>query len=300
MFKYLTGLLDPFRRDDAVLAPGKALPFILHHMRPLRWVILGALAATILAALIEVWLIYYVGRLVDRLIGISPDQLWSLMGGELILAALVLLLLRPLMALANEGLDDIVFRPTAVSLIRWRAHQHIMKQPVGWFRQQQSGQLAQRVREIGVSATGVVYAAIHGVAYVVTYFVGTFWLFTAIDMRLAIPLLIWAIFYGLHLAYAVPRFRNQYERFESAKSDLTGLLVDNYTNIETVKLYRDPRQDDQHALQKFKEAFTAFVGVQRFEVLINVGMVVLSNFFCLSALSGTPSICGISARHNWA
>ena len=119
---------------------------------------------------------------------------------SLLLAALALLVLRPAVAYVNEAFNDVVFRPSAVSLIRWSAHKHVLKNSVGWFRDEQSGQLASRVREVGVSATSVIYAVVHNLAYVLTYFAVSLWLLADVDGRLAVPLLIWAGLYGLHMA----------------------------------------------------------------------------------------------------
>ncbi|MGJ8528305.1 ABC transporter ATP-binding protein [Maritalea sp.] len=277
MFRFVAGLVDPFQRYAAVTPASGALSFILQNLRPMRRIVLICFITTIFAALIEVWLVYYAGHLIDQLVSIERTNIWQDMGGEMLLAVLVLLVLRPGVALLNEALDDIAFRPATVSLIRWRAHQHIMKQSVGWFKNQQSGQLATRVRELGVSATNVVYAVLHTLIYVVTYFICSVWLLAAIDIRLAIPLLIWAGLYGAHMVYAVPRFRDNYEKFENSKTELTSQLVDAYSNIETVKLFTDQSHEDPNTFLKFQNALTSFIGVQRFEVLINVGMVFLSN-----------------------
>ena len=77
---------------------------------------------TAIAASIEVWLIGYAGRLIDTLAATSPDRLWVDHGMELLAVAAVVLIIRPLAPLLRESLDDIAFRPAAVTLIRWRAH----------------------------------------------------------------------------------------------------------------------------------------------------------------------------------
>jgi ATP-binding cassette subfamily B multidrug efflux pump len=277
MSKFLSGLIDPFSNTHAYSTIASTLSFILHNMRPMRWIILFCALTSVFGALIEVWLIYYAGRLIDQLVAVPRTDLWQVLGPELLWATMALLVLRPCVAYLNEASNDILFRPNAVSLIRWGAHKHIMQQSVGWFRNEQSGQLASRVREIGVSATNVVYAVVHNLAYVITYFVCSLWLLATIDIQLTVPLLIWAGLYVVHMIYAVPRFRDNYAAFEGAKTNLTSTLVDTYGNIETVKLFADEMQDDPEGQSRFRAALTSFVDVQRFEVFINVGMVVLSN-----------------------
>lgn len=277
MPKILSGLFDPFSRAHAFKTPARTFSFVLSNIRPMRWIIAVCAISSICSALIEVWLIYYAGWLIDQLVFTPKDQLWTTLWDELLLAALALLVLRPVVAYVNEAFNDVVFRPSAVSLIRWGAHKHVLKNSVGWFRNEQSGQVASRVREVGVSATSIIYAVVHNLAYVLTYFAVSLWLLADVDGRLAVPLLIWAGLYGLHMVYAVPRFRDNYARFENAKTNLTSTLVDTYSNIETIKQFTDDDQDDPQTASRFKAALHSFEGVQRFEVYINVGMVVLSN-----------------------
>lgn len=277
MFTFLSGLVDPFETNGVNTPSSNVRSFILNQMRPLRWVILLCVLGTMASAIIEVWLIYYVGHLINMLVAVPQADLWQKLGGELFLVAIVLLIIRPCLAFFDEALDDVAFRPNAVTMIRWQAHRHVMRQSVGWFRNEQSGRLATRVREIGVSATSTVYSIIHTLIHVITYFVFSLWLLASIDGRLTIPLIIWALLYGLHIAYAVPRFRDNYEQFEASKTELTSLLVDTYGSIETVKLFADQSKTDPDTVDKFRAARDGFVGVQRFEVIINVGMVFLSN-----------------------
>lgn len=277
MFTFLSGLVDPFEIRDVDTPSSNVRTFILNQMRPMRWVILLCVLSTMASAIIEVWLIYYVGHLINTLIAVPQADLWQKMGGELFLVALLLLIIRPCLSFFDEALDDVAFRPNAVNMIRWQAHRHVMRQSVGWFRNEQSGRLATRVREIGVSATSTVYSIIHTLIHVMTYFVFSLWLLASMDGRLTIPLILWALVYGLHIAYAVPRFRDNYEQYEASKTELTSLLVDTYGSIETVKLFANQSKSDPDTINKFRAARDGFVGVQRFEVIINVGMVFLSN-----------------------
>jgi ATP-binding cassette subfamily B multidrug efflux pump len=277
MFRFFENLVDPFQPYAAETPPSGVRAYVVEHLRPLRHVIAMSLGFTVLGALIEIWLVYYAGRLVDTLATTPPAELWSRLGVELLTVAAILLVLRPAAAFMRESLDDIAFRPNAVSLMRWRAHRHVLRQSVGWFRNEHSGRLATRVRELGVSGTGAAYAVIHTLAYVAVYIAGSFWLMASVDVRLALPLAIWAALYLIHMSYAVPRFRDSSERFQNALTELTSLFVDTYANIDTIKLFADQSHEDAESEKRFRAARSTFIGVQRFEVIINVGMVVLGN-----------------------
>ncbi len=285
MFRIFANVVDPFQAYAETEPPRTVANYILSSLKPLRHVILASIFLSSIGALIEVWLVYYAGRLVDSLATIAPSELWPRLGGELMFAAALLLIVRPGVAAVNEALDDIAFRPNAVSLMRWRAHRHLLQQSVGWFRHEPSGRLASRVRELGASGTGVVYSVIHTLTYVVVYFLGALWLMASVDPRLALPLGLWALIYLGHMAYAVPRFRDCSECFQNALTDLTSLFVDTYANIDVVKLFADRAHEDTESETRFRAARKTFVAVQDIEVIINAGMVLLSNIL-LVGLTG--------------
>ncbi|WP_421723062.1 ABC transporter ATP-binding protein [Bauldia sp.] len=286
MFRFFENLVDPFQSyADRTPAPG-VWRFLVGYLRPFRLVIGASVALTIVSAALEVWLIGYAGRLIDLLAATSPEELWTDHGTELILVAAIVLILRPSVPFFRESLDDIAFRPNAVALIRWRAHRHVLRQSVGWFQKDLAGRIATRVRENGSAGAGAVYSVLHGLSYVLVYIVGSIWLMASVDARLVLPLVAWlALYFGL-MAYAVPRFQHQSERFQGALSALTGMLVDTYANIATIKLFADRTHEDRESRAALTATRSTFIGLQRIEVVINVGMVLLGSLLILG-LVGT-------------
>jgi ATP-binding cassette subfamily B multidrug efflux pump len=277
MFRRFETLVDPFLPYAERTPPASLWQFLRHHLRPLRHVMALSLLFSLIGAAIEVWLIGYAGRLIDTLSAAAPDQLWARHGGELTAVAALVLIARPLAGFIRESLDDVAFRPNAVTLIRWRSHRHVLRQSVGWFQNDFAGRIATRVREIGSSATGAAYSALHTLAFVAFYIAGSVWLMASVDAWLVVPLAIWiALYFGL-MAYAVPRFTRASERFQEAYSELTGLLVDTYSNIDTIKLFANQQEEDREARETFAATRATFIEVQKFEVTINVGMQLLGS-----------------------
>ncbi len=285
MFRIFANVVDPFQAYAETVPPRSVAAYVLCNLKPFRLVLAAGFATSVFGAVIDVWLVYYAGHLVDNLTAIPPAELWSRIGGELLLAAVLLLVVRPLNTAAGEVFDDIAYRSNAVSLMRWRAHRHLLRQSVGWFRNEPSGRLASRVRELGSAGTGIVYRLVHTVAYVTAYMVGAFLLMMSVDARLALPLVGWIVLYLAHVSYAVPRFRDNTERFQNALTDLTSLFVDTYANIDIVKLFADQDHEDAESKTRFRATRDSFVSVQTIEVFINSGMVVLSNLL-LVGLTG--------------
>jgi ATP-binding cassette subfamily B multidrug efflux pump len=230
--------VDPFPATDDHTPAAGVRRFLLREFRPLRRVVAAACVVTVLCAAIEVWLIGYAGRLVDTLAAASPDTFWARHGAELLAVAVVVSLIRPLINLVGEALDDIAFRANARPLARWRAHRYVSRQSVGWFRDDLAGRIATWVRDGGDAASTAAYSVIHTLVFVVSYIAGSVWLMFTIDVRLLLPLCAWILAYALLMWWAVPRYRRASERLQEAESALTGLLVDSYANVDTLALHR--------------------------------------------------------------
>ncbi len=275
MFRLLENAIDPFQSHEVHTPPAGAWSFLLRTFRPLRPVVVASLAFTVAAAAIEVWLIGYAGRLVDTLAATPPGRLWATHGGGLLAVAALVLLVRPLVYLCSEGLDDIAFRPNAQALARWRAHRYVSRQSVGWFRDDLAGRTATWVRDGGAAASTAAYAVIHTLAAVAAYVAWSAWLLASVDPRLLLPLGVWVALYAGLMWLVVPRYRAASARLQEAESALTGLLVDSYGNADTLALFADRDAEDRAGRRVFAEARRAHLGVQRVEVAMNTAMAAL-------------------------
>ncbi|GIF46310.1 ATP-binding cassette subfamily B multidrug efflux pump [Asanoa ferruginea] len=275
MFALFESPVDPFPTTDNSTPARTVGRFLLTTLRPLRPVVAVAVAITILCAAIEVWLIGYAGRLVDTLAAGSPDTFWADHGTGLLTVGAFVLLGRPLLNLVGEALDDISFRANARPLARWRAHRHVSRQSVGWFRDDLAGRIATWVRDGGDAASTAAYSVIHTLVFVVAYIAGSVWLMWSVDVRLLLPLGTWILAYALLMRWAVPRYRRASERLQDAESELTGLLVDSYANVDTLALLGGPGARTEHDRLVFARARRAHLDLQRVEVTMNSSMMAL-------------------------
>ncbi len=83
-------------------------------------------------------------------------------------------------------------------------------------------------------------------------------LLAATDWRLALPIALWFVAYGLLLRCFVPRMRDRSRAVSEVRSDLTGRVVDSYTNILTVKLFARARDEDAFVREAVDEHTDAF------------------------------------------
>jgi len=212
-------------------------PYLLSHLYPLRWVMLLSLCLTVVIAVLEVWLISYTGKLIDILAVTSASEIWQIHGQQLAWAAVLLLLLRPGVQFLRHAVNDIGFQCNSATLVRWRAHEHLSQQSVGWFQEDLTGRTATRLVDIGNYASDVIYALLNTLAFGAVYIIGIVVLMAGADIRLAIPLFIWIALYILVMAVAIPRMIHAQQRFQSARSAMIGGVVDSFSNIDTLKLF---------------------------------------------------------------
>lgn len=70
---------------------------------------------------------------------------------------------------------------------------------------------------------------------------------SSLDYRLALPVLLWGIGYAVILKNYIPRLKEASSRQADARSNMTGKIVDSYTNILTVKLFAHTTSEEKYA-----------------------------------------------------
>jgi ATP-binding cassette subfamily B multidrug efflux pump len=82
---------------------------------------------------------------------------------------------------------------------------------------------------------------------VTVYFVGALVLFAQSDWRIMAPLALWFVAYAATMRFFIPRMRRVSKEQADARSDVTGRIVDSYTNIQTVKLFAHAAHEEGYA-----------------------------------------------------
>ena len=275
-------LVDPYVHGDGQTPPDRVWPYLRAHLYPLRRVIVLSLILTALSAAIEVWLISYAGRLIDMLVGSAPGLIWQDHASSLILAAIMLILVRPLIQFARQAVNDIGLDSNAATLFRYRAHAHLIRQSVGWFQEDLAGRTASRLVLMGNYATAVIFHSLNAVAFGAVYMIGIVVFMAGTDIRLALPLLLWAVLYAALMIWIVPRVVRAMETFMAAKSALLGRVVDVFSNFDTVSLFAnlaELEKDHNDALEKTRiklfEARQISVGLRTTTIWLE-GLIIVS------------------------
>ena len=259
MFRFFEGLVDPYQpyaRSDA--PPRQLWPFLKAYIRPFRTVFAATGVLSVIAASLDVAMIWYVGRLVDLLAQGTPTQVWAEYGAEIIWVALLVLIVRPVLIVSNVALLHNTILPNFGTMIRFRAHDHVMRQPVGWFESDFAGRIANRVMQTPPAAGDAVFQTFDAMAFASVTVVGASIMLAEADPRLLVPMLLWLALYALLVRWTLRRAGPAAKASSDARSAVTGRVVDAYSNIHSVKLFAHHDMEMRHATEAIEHARATF------------------------------------------
>lgn len=247
MFSFFEKLLKPFPTGAIEPPPRGLLAFCLHYTRGAKryLLLMSIISATI--AIIEVTLFGALGQLVDWLNGSSPDTLWRDHGSKLILIGFILLIALPVIVALHSMLIHQTMLGNFPMAIRWKAHRYLLQQSLSFFQEEFSGRLATRLMQTSLAVRETVMKLLDVAVYICVYFGSMIFLMASLDLRLALPMLIWVIGYISILSYFLPKLKRISSRQADARADMTGRIVDTYTNIHTVKLFSHASRESSYA-----------------------------------------------------
>ncbi|MCV6594416.1 MAG: ABC transporter transmembrane domain-containing protein, partial [Silicimonas sp.] len=285
MFRFLENLVDPYcdyPRED--VPPTRLWPFLRGYARPFhRLFVITALMSVIVAG-VEIWLIAYIGRLVDVLARTEPSAFWDTHGTEMIAMTLFLLVLRPGLQLIDVGLLNNAILPNFGTLIRWRSHAHVLRQSVGWFENDFAGRIANRIMQTPPAAGEAVFQVFDALTFSVAYVVGALIILADADPRLALPLFAWLVLYGLLVRWTVKRVGPASQAASDARSAVTGRVVDSYTNIHAVKMFAHTNGELDYAREAIETSRQTFQVEMRIFTKMDLGLTMINGFLIVAVV----------------
>ena len=285
MFRFFEGLVDPYvAYQQSDTPPRRLWPFLQEYVHPFRRVfaVTGILAVIIAAS--DVGLIWYVGRVVDLLSQGVPAQVWAGHGLEITLVAAAILLVRPVLAVGQVALLHNTIMPNFGTMIRWRAHRHVLRQPVGWFESDFAGRIANRIMQTPPAASDAVFQTFDAVAFAIVTVIGAAVMLANADSRLILPLLVWLGLYVLLFRWTLKYAGPASKASSDARSAITGRVVDAYTNIHSVKLFAHQDNELLYARESIENARAAFMREMRIVTKMDLALTVLNACLIVSVI----------------
>ncbi len=254
LFVWFERLIDPFRDHPVEQPPGELMAFYWHFVRQIWPHFALLLFIGLLIAIIEVSLFAFLGQIID-MVRQAPDAgtFFADHGRALVLMAIVALLFRPAMALFHDLLVQQAIIPCFTNMIRWQTHRYVLRQSMGFYQNDFAGRIATKIIQTGPSLRETMVQAMDGVWFMTIYTGSALILFAGADLLLTLPVVVWLFFYVGTLVYFVPRIKERSRLMSEANSQLTGRIVDSYTNIMTVKLFAHTDLEDIYAQDGIKE-----------------------------------------------
>ncbi len=260
MFAKFERFLTPTATPEHPEPPAGLIAFLWHFARQAKWLFAALFVIELLMALSDSAVPWFMGRVVTMVTKMPADRFFAEGWPWLLGMAIVVLVVRPGVMLLRYLINNQALAAPFTGLVRWQAHWHVVRQSWAFFQDDFAGRISNRVMQTAPSVRSTLTATISAVWYIIIYGVSAIALTASAERWLAVPILLWFSGYAALLYFLVPRMRERSKISSIARSELTGRIVDSYTNILTVKLFARAREEDQYvrdAVDRHVDLFTA-------------------------------------------
>ena len=283
MLRFFETLVDPYQPYPQTDTPPRRLwPFLREYIHPFRKVFAITALSSLIVGSFDVLLIWYVGRMVDVLATGGPAETWASHGTEIVLVGLAILFLRPILSGLHVALLHNTILPNFGTMIRFRAHRHVLRQPVGWFESDFAGRIANRIMQTPPAAGEAVFQTFDAVAFALITIIGAGAVLGEADARLILPLVVWFAAYAMLVHWTLRRAGPAATASSEARSAITGRVVDAYTNIHSVKLFANREHEMDYATESIEHARRMFFREMRIITKMDVMLTLLNGGLIVS------------------
>ena len=284
MMRFFEKLVDPYAPyKEPDQPPRRVRAYLWWLSGPFRTVFAWAALTAIIVAGVEVWLIYYMGHLVDALSG-DPATFWQTQGLQVLAVAAFILILRPVFQFLDVALLNNAILPNFGTAFRWRAHKHVLRQSVGWFENDFAGRIAGRIMQAPPAAGEAVFQIFDAIAFALAYVVGAAILLADSDGRLVLPLLAWVGLFLLLVRWVMRRVAPASKYSADMRTQISGRVVDTYTNIQSVKLFAHQDQELDYAKEVIEEGRQAFFKEMRLYTIMDLMLMTLNGLLIVGVV----------------
>jgi ATP-binding cassette subfamily B multidrug efflux pump len=285
MFATFEKLVDPYPAAEPEMPPKGLVAFCLHYSRPFLRVLVAMSILTATISIVEIVFFAFIGDLVDWLAAADratffQEHAWKLAG-----MAAVVLVGFPLLTLGHSLLMFQSIYGNFPMLVRWSAHRYILGQSLDFFHNEFAGRVSQKVMQTALSVRETVLKLLDVFVFVVVYFIGTLVLVGQADIWLVLPLIAWLAVYFVILVNFVPKLQAISSIQADARAQMTGRIVDSYTNIQTIKLFAHTLRERDYARDAMDEFMVTVHRQMRLVTQLTV-MLHVANSVLLASVAG--------------
>ncbi|MGR6874183.1 ABC transporter ATP-binding protein [Pseudomonas sp. HK3] len=272
MFSFFEKLINPFPPEDPQQPPNTLWAFCRHYTQGMALPLIAMAVLTAVLAMFEVYLFGFMGQLVDWLIDKDPQTLWQEESTTLYFLAFMLLVGMPLLVALHSLVIHQALMGNFPMSIRWMAHRYLLKQSMSFYQDEFAGRIATKVMQTSLAVRESVMKMLNVMVYILVYFISMLAVIAQADWRLILPVLVWLVLYIIAQLVFIPKLKNVATDQANARSDMTGRIVDSYTNISTVKLFSHSKRESDYAREGMDGFLQTVYSQMRLAVGLNVSV----------------------------
>ena len=267
MFSYFESLINPYPSEVPKQPPNSLIAFFWHYTRSC-WKILALMTLTVmLFSIVEVYLFAFLGNIVDWLSTADRETFLAEEGNKLLVMLLVIVVVLPLLTIVHSLFMHQAILGNYGMIMRWQMHRYLLRQSMSFFADEFAGRVATKVMQTSLALRDATVAILDVMVFVSVYFLGALILVGSFNWMLALPFVGWLVGYLFMLKYFLPRMAVISEKQADARSEMTGRVVDSYTNITTVKLFAHADREETYA----REAMNVFLQTVHPQMRLSTG-----------------------------
>ena len=270
---FFENLTDPMRFGFKTNPPKKIANFIWFYCSQIKFTLWAVFLLKFVEVLMDLAVPIIFGYIVSRIIEVGDVQLiikeeFTFLFGF----GLFFLIVRPSLQSLSQALMDMAIMTGFANIVRWQSHLNVLGLDVGYFSNELSGRLANRVIETGQAVRGVAMKFLEAILYNTLYFGGTIFVLGYSSLTMTLPSLIWLAIFLVILLILMPKVRDLSHKHSLLRSKMTGRIVDSYANINLVKLFARKNYEQLGAADSIDDFNFGWAKVMRISFIMNVLM----------------------------
>jgi ATP-binding cassette subfamily B multidrug efflux pump len=252
MFRWFENLVNPFPSQPIQATSKSFWAFAWGCTEGMRPYILAMTLLTAVIGAFEALLFAMMGKVVDWLSKVQPDQLWAQEKNHLLLLAGALIF-----STVFIGLQTLLKHQTLAGnfpmRLRWNFHRLMLNQSMSFYQDEFAGRVSAKVMQTALAVRDVWFIVADILVFVIIYFATMVAVVGSFNTLIIWPFLGWLVLYAGALTYFVPKLSKVSQQQADARSLMTGRITDAYTNISTVKLFSHAGREAGYAQSAMHE-----------------------------------------------
>ncbi|MEM1130358.1 MAG: ABC transporter ATP-binding protein, partial [Pseudomonadota bacterium] len=143
---------------------------------------------------------------------------------------------------------------------------------------------ANRIMQAPPAAGEAVFQVFDALSFALAYVVGAAILLADADPRLAVPLVIWFGLYAALVRWTILRVGPASKASADARSEVTGRVVDSYTNIHSVKLFAHHDREMDFAQEAIENTRQTFAREMRIFTVMDISLNILNGLLIVGVV----------------